>query len=136
MSLAELLRHGQRFIGCMAIARIGPQERTLAAADAAAFNALAQTLFHRSAAFGNDWIVLTLRGYEYASLGRCSALADDGRCTLHETGKPAMCEAVPLDPLLPNTACKRGYWTSGAKARNGWGRTVSAREMSRTPCRC
>jgi hypothetical protein len=113
MSLAELLRHRERFIGCLAIGRqpvrragermrAGAVERMLDAADAQACDALSQTLFHRSAAFGNDWIALTLQGYDYPSLARCPALADNGRCTLHETGKPAMCEAVPLDPLLPD----------------------------------
>ncbi len=105
MSLAELLRHGERFVGCLAIGRRPVRragEPTLDAADAVAIHELSQTLFHRSAAFGADWIVLTLRGYDYPSLGRCPALADDGRCTLHEAGKPAMCAAVPLDPLLPD----------------------------------
>jgi hypothetical protein len=113
MSLAELLRYRERFIGCLAIGRqpvrreggrmrAGTFECTLDAADAQACDSLSQTLFHRSAAFGNDWIALTLQGYEYSSLARCPALADDGRCTLHEAGKPAMCEAVPLDPLLPD----------------------------------
>lgn len=107
MSLAELLRHGERFVGCLAIGRLpvrrtGAVEHTLDADDAAAIDELAQTLFHRSAAFGSDWIVLTLQGYDYPSLGRCPALSDDGRCTLHETGKPAMCVAVPLEPLLPD----------------------------------
>ncbi|QGZ59186.1 YkgJ family cysteine cluster protein [Paraburkholderia acidiphila] len=105
MSLAELLRHGERFVGCLAIGRQPAHragEHTLDAADAAAIDELSQALFHRSAAFGSDWIVLTLQGYDYPSLGRCPALADDGRCTLHETGKPAMCAAVPLDPLWPD----------------------------------
>ncbi|WP_321945578.1 YkgJ family cysteine cluster protein [Paraburkholderia sp. J10-1] len=105
MSLAELLRHGERFVGCLAIGRQPvrrAREHRLAAADAVAIDELSQSLFHRSAAFGSDWIVLTLQGYDYPSLGRCAALADDGRCTLHETGKPAMCAAVPLDPLLPD----------------------------------
>ncbi len=107
MSLAELLRHGERFVGCLAIGRqpvrrAGAVEHALDAADTAAIDELSQALFHRSAAFGSDWIVLTLQGYDYPSLGRCPALADDGRCMLHETGKPAMCAAVPLEPLLPD----------------------------------
>ena len=30
----------------------------------------------------SEWIVLTLQGYDYPSLG-CAALADDGRCSVH-----------------------------------------------------
>ncbi|SAL87296.1 flagellin N-methylase [Caballeronia arvi] len=39
---------------------------------------------------------------DYPSAGRCPALADDGLCSLHSTGKPDQCAAVPLDPLVPD----------------------------------
>ncbi|NKJ47500.1 hypothetical protein CIC12_12265 [Burkholderia sp. SG-MS1] len=110
MTLAELFRHRDRFIGCIAIGRIprkrvgervrvGQHERVLDEADIAAFDTLANTLLHRA----GDTFSITAQGYDYPSLARCPALEDDGRCAIHLHGKPLTCEVVPLDPLVPDT---------------------------------
>ncbi|CAB3753389.1 flagellin N-methylase [Burkholderia puraquae] len=112
LSLRELFRHRHRFVGALTIRRVpkrrigerwraGGREHALDADDVAAFDALAERLFHRTGGMGTEWIALTLQGYDYPSLGRCAALADDGRCGVH-ADKPSICSAVPLDPTLPD----------------------------------
>ncbi|MGZ2748736.1 flagellin N-methylase [Burkholderia stagnalis] len=112
LSLRELFRHRDRFVGALAIQRVpvrrvgervrtGGIEHVLDADDVAACDTLADALFHRASGGRHGWLALTLQGYDYPSLGRCPALADDGRCTIH-ADKPAICGAVPLDPLLPD----------------------------------
>ncbi|AOR71760.1 flagellin N-methylase [Burkholderia stabilis] len=115
LSLRELFRHRRRFVGALTIRRVpkhrvgerwraGGREHALDADDVAAADALAARLFHRIGGPGNsggEWVALTLQGYDYPSLGRCAALADDGRCSVH-ADKPSICGAVPLDPLLPD----------------------------------
>lgn len=59
------------------------REHVLDADDVSAADALARTLFHRGGGARDEWIALTLQGYDYPSLGRCPALADDGRCSVH-----------------------------------------------------
>nr|WP_233805012.1 hypothetical protein [Paraburkholderia sp. HP33-1] len=109
MTLAELFRHPDRFIGCIAIGRVtrrrpgerlrvGRYEALLDEADCAAFDALADTLLYRS----GDTFSIVAQGFDYPSLARCPALADDGRCAIHLQGKPLTCEVVPLDPLVPD----------------------------------
>ncbi|HEF4728618.1 YkgJ family cysteine cluster protein [Burkholderia multivorans] len=112
LSLRELFRHRERFVGALTIHRVpkrqigerwraGEREHGLDADDVAACDALAERLFHRFGGASGDWAALTLQGYDYPSLGRCPALADDGRCSVH-ADKPSICGAVPLDPLLPD----------------------------------
>ncbi|WP_420211339.1 flagellin N-methylase [Burkholderia aenigmatica] len=112
LSLRELFRHRHRFVGALTIRRVpkrrigerwraGGREHVLDAEDVAASDALAERLFHRTGGAGAEWIALTLQGYDYPSLGRCAALADDGRCSVH-ADKPSICSAVPLDPMLPD----------------------------------
>jgi Fe-S-cluster containining protein len=112
LSLRELFRHQDRFVGALTIRRVpkrrigerwraGGREHALDADDVAAADSLAERLFHRSGGAGAEWIALTLQGYDYPSLGRCAALADDGRCSVH-ADKPSICGAVPLDPTLPD----------------------------------
>lgn len=109
MSLPELFRHRDRFIGCIAIGRVprkrlgeklrvGKYETVLDETDVAAFDAIADTLLHRA----GDTFSLTTQGYDYPSLARCPALEEDGRCAIHFDGKPLTCEVVPLDPLVPD----------------------------------
>ncbi|KVH54519.1 flagellin N-methylase [Burkholderia sp. MSMB1072] len=111
LSLRELFRHRHRFVGALTIRRVpkrrigerwqaGGREHSLDADDVAAADALADRLFHRGRVHG-EWLALTLQGYDYPSLGRCAALADDGRCGVH-ANKPSICRAVPLDPMLPD----------------------------------
>ncbi|VWC23860.1 flagellin N-methylase [Burkholderia lata] len=112
LSLRELFRHRHRFVGALTIRRVpkrrigerwraGGRKHALDADDVAASDALAARLFHRTGGAGNEWIALTLQGYDYPSLGRCAALADDGRCSV-QADKPSICRAVPLDPMLPD----------------------------------
>ncbi|MCC8400781.1 hypothetical protein LJ655_02530 [Paraburkholderia sp. MMS20-SJTN17] len=109
MTLAELFRHPDRFIGCIAIGRVarrrpgerlrvGRHEALLDEADCAAFDGLAETLLYRP----GDTFSIVAQGFDYPSLARCPALADDGRCAIHLKGKPLTCEVVPLDPLVPD----------------------------------
>lgn len=109
MSLPELFRHRDRFIGCIAIGRVprkrlgeklrvGKYETVLDETGVAAFDAIADTLLHRA----GDTFSLTTQGYDYPSLARCPALEEDGRCAIHFDGKPLTCEVVPLDPLVPD----------------------------------
>ncbi|AIO45265.1 MULTISPECIES: YkgJ family cysteine cluster protein [Burkholderia] len=112
LSLRELFRHRHRFVGALTLRRVpkrrtgerwqaGGREQTLDADDVAAADALADRLFHRGGGMNGEWLALTLQGYDYPSLGRCAALADDGRCGVH-ANKPSICRAVPLDPALPD----------------------------------
>ncbi|WP_258193140.1 hypothetical protein [Paraburkholderia sp. BL25I1N1] len=110
MALPELFLHRDRFIGCIAIGRVphrrvgerlrvGRHETVLDEADIAAFDSIADMLLYRT---GDVFSIMT-QGYDYPSLARCPALADDGRCAIHLNGKPVTCEVVPLDPLVPDT---------------------------------
>ncbi|MPV66089.1 YkgJ family cysteine cluster protein [Burkholderia sp. BE17] len=112
LSLRELFRHRHRFVGALTIRRVpkprigerwraGGREHAFDADDVAASEVLAERLFHRIGGANGEWVVLTLQGYDYPSLGRCAALADDGRCGVHAE-KPSICGAVPLDPMLPD----------------------------------
>ncbi|MDN7904204.1 flagellin N-methylase [Burkholderia diffusa] len=112
LSLRELFRHRDRFVGALTIGRVpkrrigecwraGHHGHALDADDVAACDALAERLLHRTGDAEREWIALTLQGYDYPSLGRCAALADDGRCSVH-ADKPSICGAVPLDPMLPD----------------------------------
>lgn len=74
LSLPELLRHQDLFVGCLSLRRGAGR---------------------RLAVLG--------QAYDYPSLHRCPALGPDRRCTLHERGKPAVCAVVPLDAALPDS---------------------------------
>ncbi|KVM96341.1 YkgJ family cysteine cluster protein [Burkholderia stagnalis] len=128
LSLRELFRHRDRFVGALAIQRVparrvgervrtGGVEHVLDADDVAACDALAEALFHRASGGRHGWLALTLQGYDYPSLGRCPALADDGRCTIH-ADKPAICGAVPLDPMLPDRL--QPQVLAGRRAQAAW----------------
>ena len=75
LTLAELFAHEGRFVGCLAVSR---------------------------APDGTP--VFATQAHDYPSLGRCPALAEDGRCAIHDAGKPGMCRVVPLDPCRPEAA--------------------------------
>lgn len=91
LTLAELFHHRHRFIGALAISR----RRRVAAGEA-----LASAIWHEESA--QSWIALAVVGLDYPSLARCPALRDDGLCDVHHDLKPAICAAVPLDPLAPD----------------------------------
>ncbi|RQR42354.1 MULTISPECIES: YkgJ family cysteine cluster protein [unclassified Burkholderia] len=128
LSLRELFRHRHTFVGALTIHRVpkrrigersrtGGREHVFDAADVAASDALANTLFHRASGTGDEWIALTLHGYDYPSLGRCPALAGDGRCSVH-ADKPSICGAVPLDPMLPDRLQSRVL--AGRRDETAW----------------
>lgn len=105
MSLPELFRHRDLFVGCLAISRV-PRRRAggmLDTADVAAFDALLSALLHQTASHPDESFSISAQGFDYPSLARCAALDVDGRCRLHATGKPLTCEVVPLDPLVPDS---------------------------------
>jgi hypothetical protein len=85
LSMSELFRFRDVFIGCIAVGRIRyhavPPPHAFAVDDANA-------------------ITITTLAFDYASTARCPALMDDGLCSLHVPGKPDQCIAVPLDPLV------------------------------------
>jgi len=86
MSLPELFKHERVFVGCLAISRC----RTPRPGDPADPGR-------------RDHFAIAAQGFDYASQAGCPALAGDGRCTIHEDGKPATCAVVPLDPLVPDS---------------------------------
>jgi Fe-S-cluster containining protein len=115
MTVDELFRHERLFVGCLAISRVRrcsvgsriPSADTfelLDDPDAAHYSALQDELLYDADPSRRSEYVYSLRtqGLDYASLNRCPALADDGRCSVHDDGKPGMCEVVPLDPYVPD----------------------------------
>jgi Fe-S-cluster containining protein len=115
MSVSELFRHRDRFIGSLAVAwvrRLPPGGRiaegeamhVLDGEDAAQLAALQDAIFHPSEAGPGPGYVASLvtQAFDYPSLGRCPALADAGNCAIHDQDKPLMCRVVPLDPTLPD----------------------------------
>lgn len=112
MSVPELFRYRERFIGSLAVGQArrlaagsgiadGPDRRVLDDDDAHALAALQDALFHPSPAAGRV-LTLVTQAFDYPSLARCPALADDGGCSVHGEDKPRMCSVVPLDPALPD----------------------------------
>ncbi|HTZ70592.1 MAG TPA: hypothetical protein VMB71_08080 [Acetobacteraceae bacterium] len=94
MSLPEIFRFQRIFVGCLAVYRFtgAPTADTIALRD--------RLMFRVPHATGRvTHVGLLVQGYDYEGVS-CPALRDDGRCALHEDGKPSMCEAVPLDPLV------------------------------------
>lgn len=114
LGLPELFRGQERFLGCLGIRRVrrfrvgetvghGRGPRALEPDDVAALEAIARRCLHRtrSGPLGDD-VLLALHGFDEPGLGRCPALGEDARCTLHGEQKPLECRAVPLDPLIPD----------------------------------
>jgi Fe-S-cluster containining protein len=114
LSLPELFRHQEQFLGCLGIRRVrrfrtgetvgrGRAPRALLPDDVAALEAIARRclLRTRSGPLSDD-VLLALHGFDEPGLGRCPALGEDARCTLHGDRKPLECRAVPLDPLIPD----------------------------------
>lgn len=107
MTLDELFHHERRFIGCLTVqeapaplpagARLGGV--AIPEATAAEWRQLHEALCVTHA--GRP-LRLATRAYDYPSLGRCPALQDDGACAIHHDRKPGMCQAVPLEPELPD----------------------------------
>ncbi|MEO7493473.1 MAG: hypothetical protein ABIT83_04435 [Massilia sp.] len=114
MSVPELMRHGDRFIGSLTVGRVkrlvagsriaeGGSFHQLDAGEAADLSALRGRLFHDPDDRSGFDVTLLTQAFDYSSLARCPALADDGGCAIHGEGKPLMCRVVPLDPYLPDS---------------------------------
>jgi len=110
MSMDELFRHAGRFVGALSLRRVRPPRAgtrhvvdghivEVTADDVAAFAALARRQGH-PLPDGNTLMIAT-QAIDYPSHGRCPALADDGRCTIH-AARPSTCAMVPLDAWVPD----------------------------------
>src|SRR5688572_5059988 len=94
MSLPELFHHRERFVGCLTLRRIrSPRERDEAG------DHFWSRLFHPMGTSGYR-LLLATHAYDDGTL-RCPALGSDGSCDVQHDRKPALCSAVPLDPLAP-----------------------------------
>lgn len=114
MSLPELFHHRDLFIGCLAIRRFrlvtpgapasfrGRDYRFTSDDRAASADLYDTLLFKVGASDREGYIGLFTQAFTYSSQHRCPALADDGRCSIHDDRLPALCAAVPLDPLVPD----------------------------------
>ena len=88
--MPELFHHQHRFLGRLAVRRVrrlGPS--VSASAECAPPDA------------PRDLLLVT-HAWHDERLGRCPALASDGRCSIHTAGKPLVCSLAPLDALLPD----------------------------------
>jgi hypothetical protein len=94
MSLPELLQFEHVFVGCLSVRRFSAAPGMAEIRDA--------LMFRIPQPGGASHVAILGQGYEYEGMG-CPALRPDGLCGLHEAGKPAMCAAVPLDPLVPDS---------------------------------
>lgn len=110
MTLAELFHHERRFIGSLSVRRVpvlraGDRIATghgeyhvLDDDDALASQAHADAQLWQADA--SRHVALHAHALSYPS-ARCPALEPGGLCAIHADRKPAMCHAVPLDPLVP-----------------------------------
>jgi hypothetical protein len=105
------------FFGCLTVQRLR-RPPTSDAVGNEAFDALAETLWHRlpGARHDTDDVLLATRGFDLGLSERCPALDDEQRCSLHDTGKPAICRVVPLDALTPDSAQHRVLQSRRAEA--------------------
>ncbi|WP_051242704.1 hypothetical protein [Azohydromonas australica] len=110
MTVEELFRHEQRFIGCLAVSVVHPlagggpvHGETVTAAEAAQWRQAVEALsFPLDGRPGAPRLRLGTQAHDYPSLGACPARRPDGRCEIHADGQPAACAAVPLDAALPD----------------------------------
>ena len=112
LSVQELFRHRNRFIGALAVRRIerprlGATVETVAGrhefarTDVLAYMELAEALLFPAAGSDSDFALLR-RASSIPSGERCRALNDDGQCGLHDSDKPEECASVPFDALVPD----------------------------------
>jgi hypothetical protein len=110
MTVDELLRHEQRFIGCLTVSFVYPAAaggmaygQALTAPEAAQWwqevRALSVPLDDRP---GSPRLRLGTQAHDYPSLDACPARLSDGRCDIHDDGQPSACAAVPLNAALPD----------------------------------
>lgn len=110
MTIDELFRHADRFIGALSLRRLrAPKAGTrydvagqpvdVSADDVASFAALARRQGHPLP--DGDVLVIATQAIDYPSRQRCPALRDDGHCAIHAT-RPSTCAMVPLDAWVPD----------------------------------
>ena len=131
--LAELFRFQDRFIGCLALRRVprlrasdivaGGHRATESDVSSTAF--LAKQLLHQTSLDLRCDVELTIHAYSYESLHVCPALETDGKCGLHQQGKPTSCQCVPFDALLPNEM-QRWVLAERASEASAWGASCIA----------
>ena len=115
LSLPEAFRHQEIFVGTLGLRRVrrvrtggtlgrGSAGGQASEEDRVALDKIAAHCLHPLPAEGRpDYdLLLAPLGFDDPGLGRCPALGEDGRCTIHSRHKPVVCSAVPFDPLMPD----------------------------------
>lgn len=113
MSTPELFRHQHIFIGCLAIKRIsrprpggivrfGTHSHAFSSAECAAFAELTDMVAFKVEGPKPFDVGLFGHAFSYPAEPGCPALDDDGKCSIHDRGRPSVCAAAPLDPLAPD----------------------------------
>lgn len=98
LTLPELFRHQDRFFGCLAL-RATRMPATARCHDERPFEA---RFLHAVPGERGLWAAVAGQAFGFPSQSRCSSLMTDGRCGLHQTGKPLVCHVVPFDSLQPD----------------------------------
>lgn len=129
-ALPELMRHQHRLLGELGarrVPRLAAGQRLGRAAvldedDVRAHDELSRRIHLPIGAVAghSEWLYLFTQGFSYASLAACPARGADGRCQLHDEGKPAVCGSVPLEALWPARLQRFALSEREADARR-WG---------------
>lgn len=98
LTVPELYRHQDRFFGCLAL-RATRMPSTVRSNDARPFEA---RFLHSVPNERGLWAAIAGQAFGFSSQNRCSALSSDGKCSLHDTGKPLICHVAPFDSLQPD----------------------------------
>ena len=117
MSVPELFRHENLFVGCLAIRRISRRktgeilaiqaaQHTVSAADVQLLTEMAADQLFNPGTLNSggdyDFSIMT-QAMDYESLQKCPALGADYHCAIQNAGKPAVCTMVPFDSLYPDS---------------------------------
>lgn len=109
LTIPELFKHQQRFFGSLALRTVArPQtgsEHTSGGemfGPGLALDLLAERILHPIPGSRNLYAALSGQAFGFPSQPHCSELLTDGRCGVHDSGKPAVCSVVPLDALEPD----------------------------------
>ncbi len=113
LSVPELFRHEQLFVGCLSLRRIKRHRRgeqltladtlyTLTDEDIQQLQALSKTQLFKAGQDGFDYALMA-QAIDYPSSQQCPALTADKRCSIHGDQQPAVCRMVPFDALYPDS---------------------------------
>lgn len=128
LSLSELFRFEQVFIGCLALRRV-PRLRVgelvgglhlATQQDVSETESLMDEMYHRPKNDPSFVLEIAIHAFGYESWRSCPALAEDGKCTLHGQGKPLACQCVPFDPAVSD-ALQRWVLAHRASEAASWG---------------